>query len=77
MMPILILKPEVFTWTQVHPYTETTAGLQPASTEAILGHKIGHVATGVGDEGQGRMNNVNQNENPIRRELGEPERTAY
>ena len=60
-----------------HPPVETTKGRQPASTARILGHEMGHAATGVGDTGQGRMNNVNMNENPIAIELGEPTRTKY
>ncbi len=60
-----------------HPPTETTSGTQPAPTDAILGHEMGHAATGAKDDGPGNLNNVNQNENPIRTSLGEPTRTAY
>jgi len=60
-----------------HPLTDTTDGVLPASTESILAHEIGHAATGIGDTGEGNMDNVLYNENPIRKELGEPERTKY
>jgi RHS repeat-associated protein len=60
-----------------HPMTQTSAGTQPAPTDAILGHEIGHAATGTLDNGPNNMNNVIQNENPIRLQLGEPIRCAY
>ena len=60
-----------------HPNVQTTDGVQPATTEIILGHEIGHAATGTRDTGPGNMANVKQNENPIRRELKYPARTAY
>ncbi len=59
------------------PTVDTTAGPQIASTESIVGHEIGHAVTGTADEGPNRMNNVNQNENPIRDGIGEPRRTRY
>jgi Effector protein len=60
-----------------HPETQTTEGDQPAPTDVILGHEMGHAATGTLDAGPGSMNNVKQNENPIRLDLGLPARTAY
>ncbi|WP_165595550.1 RHS repeat-associated core domain-containing protein [Methylovorus sp. MM2] len=60
-----------------HPIVNTTKGPLPASTSSILGHEIGHMATGTEDVGVGRMDNVIQNENPIREYLGEPARTTY
>jgi len=61
-----------------HPKLNTTAGRQRASTEVILGHEMGHAATGIDDgPNSDRMNNVNANENPIRDELGLPSRTTY
>jgi len=60
-----------------HPETPTTQGIQPAPTDAVMGHELGHAATGTKDDGKGNMNNVNQNENPIRKCLGEPARTQY
>jgi RHS repeat-associated protein len=64
-----------------HPDTLVDTGLipslQPAPTAAILGHEIGHAATGIKDTGPGRMDNVNANENPIRQQLGLPPRLAY
>lgn len=59
------------------PVVSTTAGPQPMSREAVVGHELGHVVMGDRDNGPNRMNNVNRNENPIRRSLGEPERTKY
>ncbi len=60
-----------------HPNLNTTEGYQPAPTTVILGHEIGHAATGIGDDGSARMDNVNANENPIRQELGLPGRITY
>jgi len=60
-----------------HPSIDTTNGPYSSPTDRILGHEMGHAATGVGDTGPGRMNNVNMNENPIAIELGEPPRTKY
>jgi hypothetical protein len=34
-------------------------------------------AAGAKDDGPDQMNNTNRNENPIMKELGAPERTAY
>ncbi len=48
-----------------------------ATTERILGHEMGHAATGIGDTGPNNMDNVRQNENPIAIELGQPERIRY
>ncbi|WP_277344587.1 RHS repeat-associated core domain-containing protein, partial [Metapseudomonas otitidis] len=60
-----------------NPMTNTTQGDQPASTTTIMAHEVGHAATKTWDDGAGQMNNVNANENPVRRELGLPERTSY
>ena len=56
----------------------TTCGYQPTPLSVIIGHELGH-ADGTDDDGIDglKMNNVNKNENPIRRELGLPERTQY
>ena len=51
---------------------ETTQGPQVASFESILAHEIGHAVTGTPDP-----DNVPINENPIRKELNEPERLRY
>jgi RHS repeat-associated protein len=59
-----------------HPTVDTKDGPQPASTTIILGHEMGH-ATGDKDDGPGNMNNVNNNENPIRKALKQPARTGY
>jgi hypothetical protein len=64
-----------------HPYVQTNQNgvtqYEPASTNSMLGHELGHAATGIGDTGPGNMDNVINNENPIRRGLGENDRTAY
>jgi len=61
-----------------HPEIQTSQGRQLASTQRIIAHELGHAVTGIHDDGPGRMNNVNQNENPIATQLGEPyRRTQY
>ena len=63
-----------------HPQTHVDCPanpIQPAPTNVILGHEIGHAATGDKDDGPGQMNNVNANENPIRQSLGLPIRISY
>jgi hypothetical protein len=62
-----------------HPIMRTggsSCGAAGASTAIILGHELGHLM-GADDDGPGKMNNVNQYENPIGAELGLPPRTAY
>ena len=59
-----------------HPPTETTCGVKPAPTEAILAHELGHLI-GADDDGSANLNNVMFNENPVRLELGYPQRTNY
>jgi hypothetical protein len=59
-----------------HPVTQTSDGPEPAPTSVILGHELGHAA-GWKDDGPGNMNNVNHSENPIRRDLGLPDRIEY
>ena len=60
-----------------HPDTLTTAGNIPATTTRIIAHEFRHAIMGTRDNGPDSMNNVNQNENPIMRELGQPERIEY
>jgi hypothetical protein len=60
-----------------HPNVYTSNGVQPASTEIILGHELGHGALFPHDDGPNNMNNVNGTENPIRHDLGLPDRTKY
>jgi RHS repeat-associated protein len=61
-----------------HPRLNTEAGRQAATTEIILGHELGHAATGIIDDpNTDHMENVNANENPIRQELGYPNRITY
>ncbi|WP_250624910.1 RHS repeat-associated core domain-containing protein [Pinirhizobacter soli] len=59
------------------PLMNTTLGLQPASLEAQMAHELGHLSTKVRDIGPGRMDNINMNENPVRKALGEPLRVTY
>ena len=54
-----------------HPEIETSAGWQQASLQRVIAHELGHTL-GTDDDGPGRMNNVNLNENPIATQLGEP-----
>jgi hypothetical protein len=49
----------------------------PASICRLLAHELGHAVTGTKDSGPGRMDNVNENENPIVTELGEDPRIEY
>jgi RHS repeat-associated protein len=61
-----------------HPKLNTVEGPQDASTTIVLGHEIGHAATGLDDGPSGeRMENVNATENLIRDELDLPRRTTY
>jgi RHS repeat-associated protein len=64
----------------IDPYNNiflpTTAGMQETPKAVVLGHELGH-ARGVRDDGPNAMNNVNAHENPVRRALGLPERSAY
>jgi hypothetical protein len=48
------------------------------SLERIFAHELGHAAMGNLDNGPGQMNNVNWNENPVMRQLGDfNDRTSY
>lgn len=60
-----------------HPRTNTACGNENAPTKIIMGHEMGHAATGVGDTGADQMDNVNLNENPIRQQMGLPLRIGY
>jgi len=55
-----------------HPLLDTSFGWKPASLERAIAHELGHAVTGTDDSGPERMNNVDQNENPISTQLGEP-----
>jgi hypothetical protein len=57
------------------PRTPTTHGYIPATPERVLAHELGHAATGNSDFGP--YNNWQMNENPIMKELGQPERLYY
>jgi RHS repeat-associated protein len=60
-----------------NPKIETTMGRTPASSERILGHEMGHAATGACDCGIEPGVNAILNENPVATELGQPPRTKY
>jgi len=60
------------------PIIETPQGFTSASSARILGHEMGHAATGASDyTGPEPGTNTIQNENPIASELGEPPRSRY
>lgn len=59
-----------------NPPVMTFHGKVPASVPAVLGHEMGH-ATGTGDTGPNRMDNVRKNENPVRQGLKEDIRIQY
>lgn len=59
------------------PLIHTEKGIMRADPVTILGHEIGHAATKIWDDGPGKMNNINKNENPIREQLRLPRRTKY
>ena len=49
--------------------------VENASLNRVIAHEMGHEVMGAKDDGFLDMNNVNENENPIALELGEPLRT--
>ncbi len=55
----------------------TAAGYRANPLILMLAHEMGHAHNWAMDIGPGRMYNVNAHENPIRRELGFPDRTRY
>lgn len=63
-----------------HHDIETTQGTISMSTRRMFAHELGHAVMNApvehGPRGN-RMFNVMTNENPIMKELGEPERTKY
>jgi len=72
------MNPRVNVDPNFHPKATTSCGQQPIPTSVALGHELGHLLRGdqwfnLNDE----WNNVLQNENPIRQQLGLPLRTAY
>ena len=59
------------------PPIYTTDGVVRVDLERLVAHELGHIVTGAQDDGRGRMNNINQNGDPIMNRLGEPSRTSY
>ena len=58
-------------------YTSASGG-GTYSLQRIFAHELGHAAMGNLDNGPGDMNNVNWNENPVMRQLGDfNDRTTY
>jgi hypothetical protein len=58
-------------------YTSASGG-GTYSLQRIFAHELGHAAMGNLDNGPGNMNNVNWNENPVMRQLGDfKDRTTY
>jgi hypothetical protein len=55
----------------------TSKGAMPQDPRATVAHELGHVTTGILDDGPRNMNNVNANENPVRLQLGLPKRIKY
>lgn len=63
-----------------HHQIETTAGRITMSTQRMFAHELGHAVMNAPVEHlrkEHRMININSNENPIMKELGEPERIKY
>jgi hypothetical protein len=60
-----------------HPIIQTESGQVRMSDERIVGHELGHSVAGTRDSGKGKMDNINQNENPIAQALGLSPRTQY
>jgi RHS repeat-associated protein len=58
-------------------YIPVAGGRARASLARIIAHELGHAVFGTKDDGPCMMNNVNQNENPVAKALGQPLRTAY
>ena len=55
----------------------TTEGYIFTTLTRIVAHELGHAVFGTLDSGENRLDNVIENENPIMRDLNEPERTKY
>ena len=61
-----------------HPAVDTTCGKQKSPTEIMLGHEFGHAVRGdIFPTDADEMQNIIDNENPIRQELSLPRRTQY
>jgi hypothetical protein len=60
-----------------HVPIPTANGRIFASLTRIIAHELGHSLMCDDDDGPGRMNNVNKNENPVVNALGQPSRTSY
>ncbi len=61
-----------------HPPVDTTCGKQKSPTEVMLGHEFGHAVRGdIFPTPADELQNIIDNENPIRQELSLPLRTQY
>jgi RHS repeat-associated protein len=61
-----------------HPPIDTTCGKQKSPTEVVLGHEFGHAVRGdIFPTAADELQNIIDNENPIRQELSLPLRTQY
>jgi len=74
--PAYQLGKDVYIEPTFHPIIQTDKGQKPATTTRILAHELGHL-TGTGDDGPGRMNNINAWENPIMYPVEGFNRTSY
>ena len=68
---VLDVNPNATLWIQ------TPNGTAQASLARIIAHELGHSLRGTLDDGPCRMNNVNKNENPVAKALGQPLRIKY
>ncbi|WP_227743407.1 MULTISPECIES: M91 family zinc metallopeptidase [Hafnia] len=50
--------------------------MTPTPLSVVIAHEMGH-AMGEKDDGPGHMNNVKKYENPVRKEMGIPDRMKY
>jgi RHS repeat-associated protein len=56
---------------------DTQAGPHPASPERILAHELGHAYNPKRYNRYCEPTNINENENPVAHDLGQPRRTSY
>jgi RHS repeat-associated protein len=68
---VLFINPNANVWIQ------TSNEKIVATISRMIAHELGHSLMGDHDDGKCSMNNINKNENPIMKALGQPLRTAY